>query len=329
MTQTNSAPLFGEIVNAVTALRDMRSCLVSLRDTKIVVISAYLKFSALKELLAPLDFSNEVRILTRWQPNDLLAAASDLESYFLASQAGWVFCTRQDLHAKVFGLGTEAIFIGSANLTSNGFSLHGSGNSELMVKVKATAENLGQINSLFDGAVPMNDVLVAGIKAWLDAQPPQANHPSASTWPPSLRPMMEPIFPVTHLMISECFFTDGSAAHTNIVGPGQDALAHDFSLLALPIVEGITIDRALLISTFMRSKMLRWLRTKLAEEDGRECYYGRASTLLHDALLDDHRPERQDVKDLLSNLLGWIELSPECGVVVDRPRFSQRIRLAV
>jgi hypothetical protein len=315
-------------MNGVAALREMKTIISTLRAADICIVSAYMKAPALRDLLEHADPSNQVRIVVRWQPNDLVMGASDTASFGYASNKNWSFYARQDLHAKVYTLGDAAIFVGSANLTSRGFTLTGLGNAEIMVRVHPSVNNLAQVESLLAGAVRITDAIAAEIQAWLDAQSPEKINLQALVWPTNLAQALAPQFAVDGLMTSECFATDGAAiVGTNSGSAGLNTEA-DLSLLALPNVTGVSRSPELVLSRFLSTKMFRWLVQVLTEHPDQELYFGEASSLLHDALLDDPRPHRQSAKLLLANLLSWITLCAGCGVVVDRPKHSQRIRLA-
>jgi len=49
--------------------------------------------------------------------------------------------------------------------------------------------------------------------------------------------------------------------------------------------------------------------------------------MLHDVLVSDPKPYRKDVKQMLSNLLDLVENLDMDDIVIDKPNFSQRVRL--
>jgi hypothetical protein len=75
------------------------------------------------------------------------------------------------------------------------------------------------------------------------------------------------------------------------------------------------------------TRILQWLTRELSAVEDGQLYFGAIAAKLHEALIDDPRPYRRDVKTLLVNLLSWIKLYPECGLQVDRPGYSERVRL--
>jgi hypothetical protein len=321
--------LTGEIIDAKRAMGAMRKVVSELRDAEILVISAYVTVDGLRELLAEVSPTNRVRVLARWQPGDLACGASDLASFDFAHARGWEFYTSQALHAKAFVLGQGAIYIGSANLTRRGFSVGGNdGNIEILTRVPVELRNVELLQDMFIGAVQLDEDLVEQVRAWLKdhayAQGSAAN--SSPTWPLLAREAALQQA-VTRLTVSECFLTDGS--WTGKAGGEKAAFdaerRHDLSLLALTELE----EHGGVARALRRTRMLQWLEHELnAVEDG-QLYFGAITAKLHEALIDDPRPYRRDVKTLLANLLSWIKQYPECGLQVDRPGYSERVRLGV
>ena len=77
---------------------------------------------------------------------------------------------------------------------------------------------------------------------------------------------------------------------------------------------------------FRWSNSYLWLLNVLKENNG--ClFFGAISEKLHNALVTDPKPYRKDVKQLLANMLNLIELLQMDDIVVDRPNYSQRVRL--
>src|SRR6056297_1346720 len=100
--------------------RELENALSS-AEQEIIVLSAFVKLDALKWLIETSRTSN-LKIVSRWQPSDLAAGASDLECFYLCEEANIPFGISRNLHGKVYIVDSK-IFIGSANLTSKGMSL--------------------------------------------------------------------------------------------------------------------------------------------------------------------------------------------------------------
>ena len=318
----------GELYDAKTAMRLMREALSSLADAEILVISAYLTVDGLRELLSDVAPTNRVRILARWQAGDIVSGASDLASFDFAHAHGWRFFTSQSLHAKAFVCGDQAIFIGSANLTRRGFSVGDvKGNIEILTRVPASSQNLSFLDGMFHNAIEIDQVLVEQVRAWLELQASPNSTDAADDMP--VWPLLEQEHThewqaVTNLTVSECFLTDGGWVRTAHAGQATSAeQEHDISMLAQ--VE--LTNRAAVARAIRQTKVFRWLEHQLHQAPDNALYFGALTASLHDALIDDPRPYRRDVKTLLVFLLTWIKAYSECGIHVDRPNHSERVRL--
>lgn len=56
-------------------------------------------------------------------------------------------------------------------------------------------------------------------------------------------------------------------------------------------------------------------------------YFGGVTAALHNTLVNDPKPYRKEVKDLLANTLGWIKALDINEIAIDTPNHSQRIRI--
>lgn len=328
-SRTSGQVLIGQIIDSKAAFSRMKETVLSLKDADVWIISAYLRKEALETLAYGLDSSNRVKVLVRWQANDILSGASDLESYEFSKIHTWQFYARQDLHAKAYRLGSEAIYVGSANLTNNGFSLAAfDGNAEAVVMVEVTPLNLSLLHNFFERAVLINDKLISEIRAYLAGMVPRAfSACNAETWPLIAAELELPPVEGNRIMVSECFWTNGDWINTPIDELDENVM-HDMSLLGfsngLPLSEHFSM---VVTMALQDTKIFRWLDGALQAEKNGEMYFGRITALLHDALLDDPLPYRSEVKVLLANLLVWIQIGSGCGLIVDRPSHSERVSL--
>ena len=76
-----------------------------------------------------------------------------------------------------------------------------------------------------------------------------------------------------------------------------------------------------------RTKAYIWLEKQL--KDSKDYVrFGELTGLLHDALVEDPAPYRKTVKELLANLITFIEISQCSSIEVFQPNRSQLLRLA-
>ena len=79
---------------------------------------------------------------------------------------------------------------------------------------------------------------------------------------------------------------------------------------------------------FLNSKIFNWLISKLKNSENQEIYFGSLSSIIHNGLLDDPKPYRQDVKKLQVNLYGYIKHFKPANLQIDIPKVkSERIKL--
>jgi len=324
--------IFGEMMSGPQALIVLKEELRSLHNAEIVLASAYAKTAALRELEQVIATDNSVRILVRWKPNDLICGASDLECFSLARERGWQFIVRQDLHAKVYLAGDRGIFLGSANLTRSGFSLGIFGNEEAVVCVDASPGNLSFIERLFDGGAEISQELFLRIEQWLlPRMAEQKSRGEASEdWPIEISNELDPTAIPKRLLVSECFWTDGTwltDEARNRGGQVDEAMHHDALLLNYQSAEHLRAapieEKAAAVAN---TRIARWLKGQMQKSPAREMYFGQVTALLHDALVNDPKPYRREVKDVVHNLFSWIHNTKVPQLQVDRPGHSERIR---
>lgn len=312
----------------------MTSDLAILRDAEVNIVSAYLKESALRQLAEHINTSNQVSILTRWQAADLLMRSSDLSAYRLAAERGWPFFARLDLHAKLYQIGKQSIYIGSANLTSRGYGLNTqSGNAEGMVRVLATDSNVETVKEFFSRAVRIDTTLLERLSAWVESHPTLGieSEFEEESYPLCTPPHHGNFDAVESLMVSECFQTDGqflSSLGSDLFTISDESIFHDLSLLGILKPNLIMqLNSEEIAKRLRQTRVFHWLANMLANSSDSEMYFGELTAMFHLVLVDDPKPYRSSIKVLLANLLAWIQAFPETGLKVDRPRFSQRVFL--
>ena len=77
---------------------------------------------------------------------------------------------------------------------------------------------------------------------------------------------------------------------------------------------------------FRWSNSYLWLLGTLQKNKG--CmYFGELSSCLHNSVVSDPKPYRKEIKVMLAKLLQLIEELEMDEIVIDRPNYSQRIKL--
>ena len=251
------------------------------------------------------------KLLVRFLPGDIINGATDLDLFEYCKKNGWELYIRFDLHAKTYIFDQKRYILGSGNLTSKGLGLNCLGNYELADFSQIEESDLQKIDALFTSSILMTEELYSLMKADMEKMPK-----TSSTVTKSLN---------WNKRISDRFIPDTSVLFTydfpQTPAPSSDAEEYEFLELS-----GES-DKEKIKQTFRWSKAFAWLYKTVSEKDNKECFFGELSEKLHNSLINDPKPYRKEVKDLLSNLLGWIEYLDFEFIKIDRPNYSQRITI--
>lgn len=274
-----------------------------------LLISAYCKLPLVKyfdQCITTTEISKT--LVVRFRPEDIAAGASDLDIYPYCKDNGWKMYFRLDLHAKTYVFDRLRCIIGSANATSSGLSIGGVGNYEMATSCELADKDRKTLDLLLRGAVEMNDSIYATMKRSINSQPSHA--PYITSWPKEISDLFIPDYSI---LFAEDFPT---CQHP------QEATIED--LVFLNLVPGAPSDD--IKFAFQNAKCYQWLLCLIKAQETQEMYFGAITANLHNALLNDPTPFRKDVKQLVSNLLSWIEYLDISDLRVDRPNYSQRVR---
>lgn len=313
------------------ALRNHLGTLLARPPAKLLVASAYVTRVGVNWLHRQTrDAAVDCDIVARWSPRDLLSGASDVEGCRLAMDRGWRFHVLPDLHAKVTLVDETDIVVGSANLTGAGMSLVPASNREFGVAAKATEQDVLACRGLLADATLMTRSVLEEIARWVEAN---GRDPATDVddFPAGLRDCLSGV--PRRLFTAELpWLACGELlAHLVAAAPEVDVAGarHDVGLLGLAERYSTSAAaRAAVSVALARSRSWRWLRHVVEERSNREIWHGSLTAALHDALCDDPRPYRRDVKTLVSNLFSYAEAFGN-GLRADRPNWSQRLSVDV
>ncbi|WP_061282133.1 phospholipase D-like domain-containing protein [Clostridium botulinum] len=276
-------------------------------DKSLKIISAFCKLDALKFIDSILVNKNiPKKLLVRARLKDILSGVTDIEIYNYCINNNWDIYLNLELHSKIYVFNDTRIIIGSANLTSSGIGLNKKQNIESMACLDITSEEMCNIDKLFISSIAFTKNIYDLMRKQLISIDFNDLHKNV-TWNKNILNLLE--IKIHYLWTTEMLF---SSSPLNMD-------KHDKALLDISDTDSLNdIKRK-----FKFSKAYLWLKTNSTSE----IYFGELTAKLHNSLLDDPKPYRKDIKELLSNLLKWIgELKIE-EVVIDSPNHSQRIRI--
>ena len=287
---------------------------VRLATEQLHIISAFCKKSALEFIESNIQNNlSEKKILVRFLLSDIVNGVTDFELYEYCKANGWKMYIRFDLHAKTYVFDRKRLVLGSSNLTNNGLGLNYGGNYELSYFADIESGDLKKIDSLFDNAILMTDELYENMKLDYQASKNYRSNTSPLKWNISIEkqfnPVIDALFTYDFPSISEPKFDDVSC----------------FEFLELNCIP--TKDE--LKEAFRWSKAFLWLYNYVSKSPDKTRYFGAITAELHDALINDPRPYRKEVKDLLANLLKWIQILEIEEICIDTPNYSQRVTINI
>lgn len=274
-----------------------------------LLISAYCKLPLVKHFDSCIaNASIEKKLVVRFRPDDITSGASDLEIYPYCRDNGWRLFFRMDLHAKTYVFDRLRCIIGSANATGSGMNIGGAGNYEMATACELAEKDVRALDLLLRGAVEMNDSIYNIMKKTVDEN--NSSISNSTQWPREITDMFLPDYSI---LFAEDF--PGCSHYT-------DATNDDLVFLNV----SCDATKAELAEAMCTAKCYLWLLNLVKNQSPQEMYFGAITAALHDALLNDPKPYRKEVKQLLSNLLAWIDELEIDELRIDRPNHSQRVR---
>lgn len=310
--------LQGQLISGVQAFEWLKAN-ICLSRGPIALCTAYLRSEALEQLFSEVKNPLQGKLMARWQLNDLISGASNLEAYYYAKRLGLDFYIRQDFHGKVFSIPEGGIIVGSANATLSGFGVREQSNEEVCTLVESTTTNQALVDTLFTAAIMVTDSLFTEIESAVNRH--AAVKAANPEWPIGLLDKLLPNTVRNKFFVSECLIAFPIAASEGLILIDNPA---DRELLGVsqPNMQIEELRRA-----FTALNIYKWLQLQLSQAQS-PLFFGELSSALHDALIDDPKVYRREVKQILQVLLSWCE-ELETDVVVDRPNYSQRVQLKV
>ena len=316
-------PLQGRLISGSELDEWLRESLAATRQ-EVWICSAYIRSTAFLRLLEKRASHEQLlaSVLVRWQAQDLLSSASDLELFPICRDRGINLFLKLDFHGKVYAVPPLGIGVGSTNATASGLGFGLQPNAEINTLVACSEQNLGLVQSQFSGATRITEQLYSQLRDELEDI--KLSKAESIQWSSDVLSLLKTSMPPSSLLVDECFWTDGSWWSVQPREAPDRNADHDLQLLG---VARSGVSQAHLQLALKRTKCFNWLVEQLRRAENRELYFGRLTAEFHTALLDDPGPRRSQVKTLLQNLLNWLELAELSEVKVDRPGYSQRIKL--
>lgn len=275
-------------------------------QSEINIISAFCKESVLEFINSHLIQDVKKRnLMVRYRLEDILKGVTDFSIYKFCKEYNWNLYIDFDLHAKTYIFDRKRCIIGSANATNKGIGNSNSPNAEISCICELSNIDLQKIDSLFKNSFLMDDATFNKMSEELSEI--EKTKTKSIQWSNEIQNML---LKDINVLFSNDF---------------PDSLFDQKRTDFLEIDNNVEMDQ--LKIKFKKSKVYRWLYNELLLKPNKEIYFGELSAILHSKLVEDPKPYRKDVKLLLSNLISWITALDSETILVDRPNYSQRLRL--
>lgn len=274
------------------------------------IITAFCKKNSLEYLdRYIMESVVDKKLMLRFRLDDVIRGSTDFSVLDYCIHTGWEVYIRFDLHAKTYIVDNKRGFVGSANVTNSGLSIGKTGNIEMGALIDIDAQDIEKIHTLFRDAVLVDDVVSAKLREQYSSVD-KNDVSQKKVWNNEIVSLFQPhIETLFSYELPDC----------------EDIVKGEY-IAFLDKNYGGNIDS--IKETFRWSNAYIWLLNTL-KDNGGVMFFGELSSKLHSALVTDPKPYRKDVKFWLGNLLAIIEQLDMEEVIIDRPNYSQRIRLAI
>lgn len=274
------------------------------------IITAYCKEDSMKKLVLLIDPAIvEKKVMIRCRLDDIVNGSTDLSVLEHCLENGWKTYIRFDLHAKTYIVDNKRGIVGSANATKSGLTGITHNNLEMATLVDIEEQDKEKIKQLFEDAICVDYALIERLKEQAAAINYETIHNGTMHWSQDIVNMFNP-------KIESLFSYE--LPDKKIYEIGEFVPFLDYQQ---------TDNIEEFKEKFRWSNAYLWL-LHILELKGGEIYLGELSAVLHNAMIEDPKPFRKDIKVLLgNNILALIEELKMDDIQIDRPNYSQRITL--
>jgi phosphatidylserine/phosphatidylglycerophosphate/cardiolipin synthase-like enzyme len=242
--------------------------------------SAFIKQNAIEWLSEDIDNGVEVSVISRWRLADITEGVTDLSVYNYCKLKGWKFGIDQNLHAKTYIFDNTHVLLGSSNITKSAFGLSRNSNNEIGAAISPEISDLSKLADIENSAVWLNDELFKKIETYVTSILTEDAVSTSFEWPTDL--MSEITKPINTLWVLDLPQMSTSRALKEF---GNQSAR----------------------SQFLSSRIYLWVIRELQAANDQYTNFGWLTAKLHDALIDDPKPFRKEVKEYVSYLFDWIE----------------------
>jgi hypothetical protein len=132
------------------------------------LIAPFIQYDALRQLLESVDPSEDLQVITRWNPSDLVSGVSDVAVYDLLKARGVRLFIHDSIHLKMLVCNDGMAFQSSGNITKKGLGISNNGNVELGAWCAMTADDYQKLYVLMDECTPVSEEMYQQAKDYIE-----------------------------------------------------------------------------------------------------------------------------------------------------------------
>lgn len=283
------------------------------------IIAPFIKVDALCKIL-DLPKSEELSVIARWRPDEILRGVSDLAVYPLLKEMRIPLYIHDSIHLKLFLFDSDRAFCSSANVTSMGLGFRDPGNEEAGALATLKFEDFLHLKRLRDDSRLVTDeVYEAYLKCidGIDLDPP--NLPEVDLPNISDQKFLLSMLPATKSpeKLWDLYSTLGSAPLGN---DERHRVVHDLCTYKLPTgLSRNELDQRL-GKGFRDNPFIREI-VQLIKLKG-SIRFGGVNDFIHRTCRDVPLPYRWEIKSTTAHLYNWLAYY-YTEITWDRPSYSQ------
>ena len=300
------------------------SYLKFLSNQPIEIFCPFITYSVLEGIIA--HSSNISRIITRWELSDFEQGFADLEIYNLCKSNNIDLYINPRVHLKATINEQIAVFLSSANLTGKGLNFNNSRdhNYELstIVGVKGI-QDLVYFEQIVQDSVYVTKLVFEEIKERVEelnlnkfSEPKEFSFMKDKFYYISQLPQ------TSHPSLLYEYYCESKSDYSK---EEYNCAIHDLSIYS--VEEDLDYDDFMnaLAYSFFQHPFIEELINQV-KKDG-FIYFGRVKEWIQKRCLDVPVPSRRDLIGVTQVLYKWIEELGEGKFEVDRPNYSQRLKI--
>lgn len=289
------------------------------------IYSPYIKLETLKALI---DGNASVEtVFVRWETKDLILGSSDLEIFPYLKNKGISLFRNPRLHLKAYLDEYKNCFLTTANISSRALNLPPY--SKYNYEIGTIVEDLGIDDRLYFQIIESESILITdNIYNQLLQQLPEKK----KLFPDEDEFMLKIESPDKDFLISSLPMTYNVETLYRIYEDRSyrnelelNCALHDLAIYRIPFGMPTKEFREKLRKEFFSHIFIRSFLQNL-ERNG-EIYFGTAKEWIHRNCSDVPTPRKFEITENLQILYRWIVKLGEGKYVIDRPNYSERLRI--